>query len=53
MGVMLSPVHVCLIVSNEFFEAKLTPTLTRLLKPAFFVILYTIAFHFLISLFPG
>jgi len=38
MGMILSPVHVCLIVSNKHFETNLAESLIRLLKPAAMVI---------------
>lgn len=38
MGMILSPVHVCLIVTNKHFETSLTGSLTRLVKPAIAVI---------------
>ena len=34
MGVMLSPVHVCLIVTNEYFKTNLTKSLTAIMLPA-------------------
>ena len=37
MGVMLSPVHVCLIVTNEYFKTNLTKSLTAVIPPALVV----------------
>jgi uncharacterized protein len=34
MGMMLSPVHVCLIVSNEYFNTKLSQSYKKLWGPA-------------------
>ena len=34
MGMMLSPVHVCLIVTNEHFQTRLPHSLRGLLAPA-------------------
>ncbi|MBU1077699.1 MAG: DUF401 family protein [Spirochaetes bacterium] len=34
MGMILSPVHICLIVTNEHFKTGLTDSLVRLIKPA-------------------
>ena len=34
MGVMLSPVHVCLIVTNEYFKTNLAKSLTAIILPA-------------------
>ena len=44
-GMLLSPVHVCLLVSNEYFGAKLGATLTKLLKPAITVVCGAILLH--------
>ena len=33
MGVMLSPVHVCLIVTNEYFKTNLAKSLTAIIPP--------------------
>ncbi|NLC54146.1 MAG: DUF401 family protein, partial [Firmicutes bacterium] len=49
IGVMLSPVHVCLLVSNEYFGAELAPTLTKLFKPSLLVLLGTVLFYLLTS----
>jgi hypothetical protein len=46
-GLMLSPVHVCLLVSNEYFETGLTPTLTKLIKPSVLVLIGTVLFYLL------
>lgn len=48
-GLMLSPVHVCLLVSNEYFATGLTPTLTKLVKPCFLVLTGTVLFYLLTS----
>ena len=37
MGVMLSPVHVCLIVTNKYFKTDLTKSLTAIIPPALVV----------------
>ena len=34
MGMILSPVHVCLIVSNQYFKTGINESLIKLLKPA-------------------
>lgn len=47
MGIMLSPVHVCQTVSNEYFETKLTQSLSLIFKPAIVVMLFSILFHLL------
>lgn len=38
MGMMLSPVHVCLIVTNEYFKTSMPRSLAGLLKPAILVL---------------
>ena len=38
MGQMLSPVHVCLVVSNQYFKTSLLHSLGRLILPALFVL---------------
>ncbi|NLW55910.1 MAG: DUF401 family protein [Firmicutes bacterium] len=53
MGIMLSPVHICLLVSNEYFEAKLSSSLRFLLKPAVVVISFALLFYVLFNLLPG
>lgn len=47
MGMILSPVHVCLIVTNEYFKTKIPDSIIRLTKPASLVILGIILLHFL------
>ena len=47
IGLMLSPVHVCLLVSNEYFETRLTPSLAQLLKPSALVLISTYLLHLL------
>jgi hypothetical protein len=34
IGMMLSPIHICLIVTNEYFKTSLPGSLRGLLKPA-------------------
>jgi len=48
MGVILSPVHVCHIVSNEHFGVKLLHSTLHVLKPALFVIGMAVLLHLLI-----
>jgi len=38
MGQMLSPVHVCLVVSNQYFKTSLLHSLGRLILPVLFVL---------------
>ncbi len=39
MGVMLSPVHVCLIVTNEYFKTNLEKSLVAIIPPAIVMML--------------
>ncbi len=48
MGMILSPVHVCLIVSNEHFKTSLIDSLIRLVKPAMIVIAGAVILYFII-----
>jgi hypothetical protein len=45
MGQMLSPVHICLVVTNEHFKTGLMHSLRGLLAPAAVVILTALAIH--------
>lgn len=49
MGMMLSPVHVCLIVTNEFFKTSLAKSLKNLLMPALFIMAFTIVYSYFIQ----
>ncbi|MBN2444354.1 MAG: DUF401 family protein, partial [Spirochaetales bacterium] len=55
MGMMLSPVHVCFVVTNEYFKTRLVNSLGGLLKPAFVVMIGAAGLYLLIRfvLFPG
>ncbi len=48
MGIILSPVHVCLIVSNEYFKTSLTDSLIKLIKPSIIVIAGALILYFII-----
>jgi hypothetical protein len=50
IGVMLSPVHVCHLVSNEYFETELSHTMRLLLTPSALVLLGSILLYLLYSL---
>jgi integral membrane protein (TIGR00529 family) len=45
-GMILSPVHICLIVTNEHFRTRLPASLTGLLKPAAAVLLAALLYYF-------
>jgi len=53
MGMMLSPVHVCLIVTNEHFKTRLARSLRGLLPPAVVVLVAVVAYHIAIRLIGG
>ncbi|MCX7704225.1 MAG: DUF401 family protein [Planctomycetota bacterium] len=48
-GTMLSPIHACLSLSAQYFNARLTKVLLALLLPAFFVLLAAFALFLLYS----
>lgn len=48
IGMMLSPVHVCFIVTNEYYKTRLGNSLIGLLKPALVVFSGTLLLYFLI-----
>ena len=50
MGQMLSPVHVCLVVSNQYFKTPLLRSLGGLLLPVLLVLLGTYAYTRLLPL---
>ena len=41
MGMMMSPVHLCLVVSKDYFHADLAGSYRLLLKPMIFVLIWT------------
>lgn len=48
MGQMLSPVHVCLVVTNEHFKTNLFHSLRGLFFPSVFVVLSALIFYFIL-----
>jgi integral membrane protein (TIGR00529 family) len=50
MGQMLSPVHVCLVVSNQYFKTSLVHSLRGLLLPVLFVLAGTYGYSLLLRL---
>ena len=50
MGQMLSPVHVCLVVSNQYFKTPLLRSLGGLIPPVLLVLLGTYAYSLLLPL---
>jgi hypothetical protein len=54
MGELLSPVHVCLVVSAEYFRTRLLHGLTSLIPPALLVLAGVTLWQFAIRwLLPG
>jgi len=51
MGMILSPVHVCLIVSNQHFKTTIAGSLKGLMKPAVIMLCFTFIYYVLIKLF--
>jgi integral membrane protein (TIGR00529 family) len=50
MGQMLSPVHVCLVVSNQYFKTSLLRSLVGLIPPVLLVLLGTYGYSLLLPL---
>ncbi len=49
LGMMLSPIHVCLIVTNEYFKTNLMSSLAGILRPAAVVFGVAAGYSFLLS----
>jgi len=49
VGMILSPVHVCLIVSNEHFNTRLSDSILRMIKPCLVVLSGSLVMHFIIA----
>lgn len=49
MGMILSPVHVCLIVSNQHFKTRVAASLRGLLLPAIIMLSFTLFYYYLIK----
>ncbi|MDR1931943.1 MAG: DUF401 family protein [Spirochaetales bacterium] len=49
IGMMLSPIHVCLIVTNEYFKTNLFESLMGIARPALFVFICAAFYSFLWS----
>jgi integral membrane protein (TIGR00529 family) len=48
MGLILSPVHICLIVTNEHFKTRLTSSFPRLVLPAVSTVVCGVGYYFLV-----
>ncbi len=49
MGVMLSPVHLCLILTSEYFDVNLKDILFKLIEPAFCMMVSSIAYFYILK----
>ncbi|MHC4660715.1 MAG: DUF401 family protein [Planctomycetota bacterium] len=49
MGTMLSPLHACLVLTNEYFKSSLLRVILRLVRPAISVLATSVALYFLYS----
>ena len=50
MGMILSPVHICLIVTNEYFKTSLFQSMKGLLLPCACMLITAFFFYWIISL---
>ena len=48
MGMLLSPVHVCLIVTSEYFKTRVLHNIAGMLKPAGMVLACSLLLHWLL-----
>jgi integral membrane protein (TIGR00529 family) len=46
-GILLSPVHLCLVLTKEYFNADFNPIYKRLLSPVIFVWLFSVFMFFI------
>ncbi|MFC1534066.1 DUF401 family protein [Thermodesulfobacteriota bacterium] len=51
MGMMLSPVHLCLLVTKDYFKAGLLSSYGYIIKPALTVLTAAVVFFFIIRIF--
>lgn len=47
-GMMLSPVHICLVVSNEYFRSSLLHSIVRLARPAALIVAGALLWHLIL-----
>ncbi|MBN1525415.1 MAG: DUF401 family protein [Spirochaetales bacterium] len=47
-GIILSPVHTCLVMTNEYFKTSLAKSIRNMLFPAFVIVASAVGFYFLI-----
>ena len=53
MGMMLSPVHLCFLVSNDYYKASLTKSYRYLLPPVMAVLATVVVLFFAARMFLG
>lgn len=49
MGMILSPVHVCLIVTNKYFKTRLMQSIVKLILPVSVLVVFILIYYFVIS----
>ena len=49
-GMILSPVHICLVVTSEHFDTSVTTSLIRLIKPASHIMIASIVMYIIIRI---
>lgn len=50
MGMILSPVHVCLIVSNQHFKTGIASSLKGIMRPAVLMLSFTLVYYVILKL---
>ncbi|MBN1256466.1 MAG: DUF401 family protein, partial [Planctomycetes bacterium] len=53
VGMMLSPLHVCLVVTNTFFKTRIHHSIGILVRPSIVIILWALAFYFILQAWLG
>jgi len=53
MGMLISPVHVCLVVTCEYFKTDVMPNILGMLKPALAMLTWTVVLHVIYRLLLG
>lgn len=48
VGLLLSPVHLCLLVTRDYFSARLSKVYRQLLPGAVIILIYAVAVHFVL-----
>ena len=51
MGMILSPVHVCLIVTNKYFKTRMLHSLLSLVKPVIVLLIIIFVYYLILSAF--